>query len=230
MSEQVVPQIRPARDARPGMMIVRMDDEGKQYVDSIIRVENLGDGGYRIHAARPDGRGNADVDSFVVPGDADIALWTSPGLKPPARPEPGPGIRGELVSFTRDGFPTEGVVVFDDGNGNLIVNTPSGDTIDILDSQIEPVSSPEVSTEQRQDIVDAMNDHDIPQYIKDLILQGVFSPGLSAERYQQLMDIVQSFGSKTAQIREVDQILDMMGATDQQRADVHDFFNASSEG
>jgi len=230
LSEQVVPQIRPAREARPGMMIVRMDNSGKQYVDSIIRVENIGDGGYRIHAARPDGRGNADVDSFVVPGDADIALWTSPNLKAPSEPAPGQGKQGELVSFTRDGVPVEGVVVFDDGKGNLIVNTPSGDTLDVHNSQVKSVSNPEVTTGERQDLLDTMKDRDIPQYIQDLIRQGIFSPGLSADRYQQLLDIVGVFDQKTAQIREVDQVLDIMGATDQQRADVHEFFNAPEAG
>lgn len=223
---EIRPQIRPASEARPGMMVVRMDDEGNQYVDSIIRVENIGDGGYRIHAARPDGNGYADVDSFVVPGDADIAIWTAPGLPAPATKDPKNARRGELVEFDRDGVTVQGVVLFDDDRGNLTIAAPGNETIDILESNIRPVEAPEVSQEDRMDLVDGLDDHDIPQYIKNMIMQGLLSPGLSKARYDQLVDIVRSFGSRSAKIRDVDTILDMIGATDQQRADVHAYFNA----
>ncbi len=227
LSGEITPTIAPANTARPGMIIFRRDDAGNMNADSIIRVENLGDGGYRIHAARPDGKGFADVDSFVVPGDADIALGSAPGFKAPRQPEPSNDRQGELVSFTRDGVPDEGVVVFDDGKGNVMVNTPSGETVDILESNITPVESPEVSQEERQDLLSAMDDHAIPQYIKDLIRQGLFSPGLSAERYQQLVEVAGAFETRSAEIREVDVVLDIIGATDQQRTDVHEFFNAT---
>lgn len=227
LSGEITPRIAPASTARPGMIVFRRDNDGNQHADSIIRVENLGDGGYRIHAARPNGRGYADVDSFVVPGDADIALGTSPDLPAPRQPEPTNERQGELVSFNRDGFPMEGVVVFDDGRGNVMVNTPSGETVDILESDITPVSNGVVSKEERQDLLSVMEDHEIPQYIKDLIRQGLLSPGLSKERYEQLVDVVDAFETRSAQIRDVDVILDMINATDQQRADVHEFFNAT---
>lgn len=226
LSGEITPQIRPARDARPGMMIIRMDADGNQHLDSIIRVENLGDGGYRIHAARPDGKGYADVDSFVVPGDADIALGTAPNLPGPRQPEPTNERQGELVSFSRDGFEVEGVVVHDDGDGNLIVSTPGGDTVDILESNIKPVPDPEVTQDQRQDLIAAMGDHDIPQYIQELIMQGILSPGLSVQRYNELVDVTNAFATKTASSRVIDWILDILGATDQQRADVRAFFNS----
>ena len=223
-SDEVRAEIRPASDARPGMMIARMDDDGIQHVDSIIRVENLGDGGYRIHAARPDGNGFADVDSFVVPGDAEIALFSSPPIEPArGNSEPTNERRGETVN-TPEG---PGVVMFDDGDGNLTVAKPGNETIDILESNVTPVEAPEVSKDERQDLMDALNDHSIPQYIKNLIQQGIFSPGLSAERYRQLVDVVESFATRTALMRDVDVILDMIGASDQQRADIHAAFNAS---
>src|SRR6478735_2933730 len=229
LSGEVTPQIAPASTARPGMMIVRMDDNGKQFADTIIRVENLGDGGYRIHAARPDGRGNANVDTFVVPGDADIPLWTAPGIVPQrSGNEPTNARQGELVQFIRDGIPVEGVVVFDDGNGNMIVSTPSGDTLDVQSGQVSPVSDPEVTAEQRQDLFEALESHQIPEYIKDLIRRGIFSPGLSASRYAQLVEIMESFNAKTPRMEQVDQVLDIIGANDQQRSDVHDYF--STEG
>jgi len=135
-SKEVTPRIRPAREARPGMMVVRMDDDGNQHVDSIIRVENIGDGGYRIHAARPDGNGYADVDSFVVPGDADIALWTAPELPAPKTPENPNTRQGEVVVFEQDGEPVAGVVAFDDGEGTLTVST-SDEVVDVPASAVK---------------------------------------------------------------------------------------------
>lgn len=227
MSGQVQAQFRPGSDARPGMMIVRMDDNGGQFVDTIIRVDNLGDGTLRIHAARPTGRGFADVDNFVVSEGADLPLWTSPGASAPTTPEPSNRRQGELVSYTSENSSGVGVILHDDGNGNVVISTPGNETIDILKSNISKVENPDVSTEQRQDLLEALGDHDIPQYIKNLISQGVLSPGLSAERYQQLVEITETFAVRTAEIRDVDAILDIMGATDQQRADTREFFNAT---
>lgn len=226
---EVLPGMRPAREARPGMMIVRMDDDRNQYVDSIIRVDNLGDGGFRIHAARPDGKGYAEVDSFVIPGDADIPLWSAPELPAPEPKEPKNLRRGELVEFDFNGETTQGVVVHDDDRGNLTVAAPGNVTIDILESNIRPVEKPSVSREERADLMDGLGDYDIPQYIRNMVMQGLLSPGLSKSRYDQLIEILQSFGTKSARMRDVDAILDMIGATDQQRADVRAYFNAPSE-
>ena len=133
MSSEVTPSIAPASTARPGMLIARRDENGNQFVDSIIRVDNLGDGGYRIHAARPDGKGGADVDSFVVPGDADISLWSAPNLRAPSQPEPDNARQGEVIVVDEAG--TRGVVLHDDGAGSLVVSTPDG-VVDVAESDI----------------------------------------------------------------------------------------------
>ncbi|UDL16354.1 hypothetical protein SEA_ZOOMAN_70 [Microbacterium phage Zooman] len=223
--QEVRPQIRPARDARPGMMIVRMDDDGNQFVDSIIRVENLGDGGYRIHAARPDGRGFANVDSFVVPEDADIPLWTAPGIAAPETPEPKNLRRGETVEFDRNGQVETGVIAFDDDNGNLTVVAPGNETIDILESNIRPASYQDITKEERSDVIESLDSTDMPQLIRDLVMRGILDPGLSRLRYEQLLDTVRAFTSKSPRIIEIDELLDMMGATDQDRADVRDYLD-----
>lgn len=226
-SGEIRPQIRPVSEARPGMMIVRMDDDGLQHVDSIIRVENLGDGGYRIHAARPDGQGYADVDAFVVPGEAEVALWTAPGLPAPEAPEPKNARRGELVEFDRDGQVEHGVVAFDDGEGNLTVVTPGNEPIDILESNIRPATYQDISREERTDVIEMMESTDIPQYIQDLIMRGILDPGLSRQRYDQILDTLNSFDAATDRIRTIDAILDMIGASSQDRADVRDYLDST---
>lgn len=224
-SEEIRPQIRPAREARPGMMIVRMDDNGNQFVDSVIRVENLGDGGYRIHAARPDGRGYADVDSFVVPADADIALWTAPAIAAPEAPEPKNLRRGETVEFDRNGQIEQGVVAFDDDNGNLTVVAPGNEVIEIVESNIRPASYQELTAEERTDVIESLDSIDMPKLIRDLIMRGILDPGLSRLRYEQILDTLRAFSAKTPRIIEIDELLDMIGATDQDRADVRDYLD-----
>lgn len=223
--EEIRPQIRPARDARPGMMIVRMDDDGNQHVDSIIRVENLGDGGYRIHAARPDGRGYADVDSFVVPENADIPLWTAPGIAAPETPEPKNARRGETVDFDRNGQVETGVIAFDDDNGNLTVVAPGNETIDILESNVRPASYQDITREERVDVLESLDSVDMPQYIRDLVMRGILDPGLSRLRYDQIMDTLSAFQAKTPKNIELDEILDMLGVSDQDRADVRSYLD-----
>ena len=223
--EEIRPQIRPARDARPGMMIVRMDDDGTQHVDSIIRVENLGDGGYRIHAARPDGRGYADVDSFVVPENADIPLWTAPGIAAPETPEPKNTRRGETVEFDRNGQVETGVIAFDDDNGNLTVVAPGNETIDILESNVRPASYQDITREERVDVLESLDSVDMPQYIRDLVMRGILDPGLSRLRYDQIMDTLSAFQAKTPKNIELDEILDMLGVSDQDRADVRSYLD-----
>ncbi|QIG57819.1 hypothetical protein SEA_PAULODIABOLI_85 [Microbacterium phage PauloDiaboli] len=142
-SEEITPNIAPAHTARPGMLIARRDDNGNQFVDSIIRVDNLGDGSYRIHAARPDGTGSADVDTFVVPGDADIAIWSAPELRAPAKPEPDNSRQGEVVSIGESGTP--GVILHDDGEGSLIVSTPEG-TVDVPAAEVKAPEAGEYPT------------------------------------------------------------------------------------
>lgn len=136
-SEEITPRIAAAKTARPGMLIARRDDNGNQFVDSIIRVDALGDGGFRIHAARPDGKGSADVDTFVVPGDADIAIWSAPELRAPAKPEPDNSRQGEVVSIGETGTP--GVILHDDGDGSLVVSTSEG----VVDVPAAEVKAPE---------------------------------------------------------------------------------------
>ena len=223
--EEIRPQIRPARDARPGMMIVRMDDDGTQHVDSIIRVENLGDGGYRIHAARPDGRGYADVDSFVVPENADIPLWTAPGIAAPETPEPKNARRGETVEFDRNGQVETGVIAFDDDNGNLTVVAPGNETIDILESNVRPASYQDITREERVDVLESLDSVDMPQHIRDLVMRGILDPGLSRLRYDQIMDTLSAFQAKTPKNIELDEILDMLGVSDQDRADVRSYLD-----
>ncbi len=223
---EVRPQIRPARDARPGMMIVRMDDDGNQFVDSIIRVESLGDGGYRIQAARPDGNGFADVDSFVVPGDAEIAIWTAPGIdRSPEASEPKNLRRGETVEFDRNGQVEQGVVAFDDDNGHLTVVTPGNETIDILESNIRPATYQDITKEERTDVIESLDSTDLPPLIRDLIMRGILDPGLSRLRYEQILETLSSFSSKSPRISEIDSLLDMIGVSDQLRADVRDFLD-----
>lgn len=224
-SGEITPRIGRASEARPGMMIVRMDDDGNQHVDSIIRVENMGDGGYRIHAARPDGRGYADVDSFVVPGDADIALWNAPAIRGPETPEPKNTRRGDLVEFDRNGVVENGVVAFDDDNGNLTVVTPGNETIDILESNIRPASYQDITREERTDVLESLDNTDMPQLIRNLIMRGILDPGLSRLRYEQILETLGSFGPKGPTITELDALLDMMGASDQDRADVRDYLD-----
>ena len=224
--EEIIPGIHPASEARPGMMIVRMDDNGLQHVDSIIRVENLGDGGYKIHAARPDGKGYADVDSFIVPGDANIALWSAPAIAAPEKPEPKNARRGDLVEFDLNGQVQHGVVAYDDDNGNLTVVTPGNEPIDILESNIRPATYQDISRDERRSVIELLDSTDIPQYIKDLVMRGILDPGLSRLRYDQILETLNSYGTISDRIREIDSILGMMGASAQERSDVRDYLDA----
>lgn len=224
--EEIIPGIHPASEARPGMMIVRMDDNGLQHVDSIIRVENLGDGGYKIHAARPDGKGYANVDSFIVPGDANIALWSAPAISAPEKPEPKNARRGDLVEFDLNGQVQHGVVAYDDDNGNLTVMTPGNEPIDILESNIRPATYQDISRDERRSVIELLDSTDIPQYIKDLVMRGILDPGLSRLRYDQILETLNSYGTISDRIREIDSILGMMGASAQDRSDARDYLDA----
>ncbi|UVG35119.1 hypothetical protein SEA_CECE_68 [Microbacterium phage Cece] len=207
---------------RPGMLITRLDADGNQHVDSIIRVENLGDGGYRVHAARPNGTGSADVDSFVVPGDAYIESWNSPMIPAPREAEPENRMRGELVQLD-DG--SRGVVAFDDGKGNLTVTTPGNETIDILESNIEVVPDAEVSGEERRDLMDSFDEYDLPDFIRQMILAGLLSPSLTRDRYNQLARTVRAFKPTSSVMRFIDRILAMIGVPRDQRRDARNYFN-----
>lgn len=221
----ITPSVRQMSDARVGMMIVRMDDSGNQWVDTIIRVDNVGDGSFKIHAARPNGLGSADIDSFVVSGETTSVLWDAPAPPEPKKSDPDDDLVGTTVEFELNGVPTIGIIESVGLDGD--VETSNGlntDTIKILKSNIRFVEDPEVPKERRRVLRDTLKEYDIPEYVRHLMLQEFRTPWTKKARIDELIKLASQHHPRTSRDRIIDAILSMIKATPAEKASIRKQF------